>query len=272
MDWLIYFSYSLHRSLKRHYMIKTAIYWGLWVLFGSYIILSKSESFDCYYIFKFNFNSSRWNRWLGRNYRLHVRNQLAVIIFGMGFCILQTSLSRSAKAGKRTFTLLFTCFDWAVFHGSDYAYFIVTAYYSSGGTFIKQYFKPSVLNFFEVESISVRVNVLIFDILNETFNIFSRSYELSGVENTDCPTWYNQFLLTNCFRSFAKCMKLNILKYAEFLCNFMVRGFQKKYRTELLQKRLKLDDYRSALCVSSNENTFGMERSFIILWQTNKIR
>lgn len=140
--------------------------------------------------------------------------------------------------------------------------FIVTAYYSSGGTFIKQYFKPSVLNFFEVESISVRVNVLIFDILNETFNIFSRSYELSGVENTDCPTWYNQFSTDELFSLFRKCMKLNILKYAEFFMQLLWSVDSKKISNGVASETFaKLDDYRSALCVSSNENTFGMERS-----------
>ena len=61
--------------------------------------------------------------------------------------------------------------------------FIVTAYYSSGGIFIKKYFKDIVLKFFEIKSNSNQVITLTFDILNEVFNIFSKSYEFSGTDN-----------------------------------------------------------------------------------------
>lgn len=140
--------------------------------------------------------------------------------------------------------------------------FIVTAYYSSGGLFIKEYFKPSVLSFFEIESNPIRVIILIFDILNEAFNIFSLSYEISGLENNDCPTWFNQFSTDELFSLFRKCMKLNILKYAEFFMQLLWSMDSKKISNSIVFETFtKLDDYRSALCIGSNENTFGTERS-----------
>lgn len=149
---------------------------------------------------------------------------------------------------------------------------IVTAYYSSGGEFIKKYFKDILLKFFEIESNPNQVITLTFDILNEVFNIFSKSYEISGTENSDSPTWFNQFSTNELLFLFRKCMKMNILNYAEFFMQLIWSLDSKKLaNTVLFETFTKLDDYSSALCVNLNENSYGLERTLYYFMSNHQI-
>ena len=150
--------------------------------------------------------------------------------------------------------------------------FIVTAYYSSGGIFIHDYFKKLLLNFFEIDSNPSHVITLSFDIMNEVFNIFSKSHELSGTENNDAPTWFNQFTINELLSLFRKCMKMNILKYAEFFMQLIWSIDSKKVpNTILFETFTKLDDYSSALCVNLNENNYGIERTLYYFMSNRQI-
>lgn len=149
---------------------------------------------------------------------------------------------------------------------------IVTAYYSSGGTFIKNYFKNILLKFFEIDSNPSQVITLTFDILNEVFNIFSKSHEISGTENCDSPTWFNQFSTNELLTLFRKCMKMNILNYAEFFMQLIWSLDSKKVsNTILFETFTKLDDYSSALCINLNENSYGLERTLYFFMSNNQI-
>ena len=149
--------------------------------------------------------------------------------------------------------------------------FIVTANLTSGNTFFREYFKSSLLDFFEIESNPNSVITLAFEILNEVFHIFSRSYEISGIENTDHPTWLNQFSINELFILFRKCIKMNILKYTEFFMQLIWSIDSKKISNAVLFETFtKLDDYRSALCINSNENSFGAERALYYFMANNQ--
>lgn len=150
--------------------------------------------------------------------------------------------------------------------------FIVTAYYSSGGKFIKDYFKNLLLNFFEIDSNPSQVITLTFDVLNEVFNIFSKSFEISGIENNDSPTWFNQFSTNELLSLFRKCMKMNILNYAEFFMQLIWSLDSRKVsNTILFETFTKLDDYSSALCVNLNENIYGLERTLYYFMSNHQI-
>lgn len=150
--------------------------------------------------------------------------------------------------------------------------FIVTAYYSSGGAYIKEYFKSLLLKFFEIDWNPFQVITLTFDIMNEVFHIFSKSHEISGTENNDSPTWINQFSINELLSLFRKCMKMNILKYANFFMQLIWSlDPQKISNTVLFETFTKLDDYSSALCVNSNENSYGIERTLYYFMSNRQI-
>lgn len=149
--------------------------------------------------------------------------------------------------------------------------FIVTASVSSGGVFIRDYFKPNVLNFLNIDSNPSRLVTLILDILNEVFYIFSRSTEISGIESSDSPTWLNQFSIDELHALLRKCIKMDILKYTEFFLQLIWSMDSRKISNSVLFETFtKLDDYRSALCVTnSNEIGFGAERT-LCYFMTNR--
>ena len=140
--------------------------------------------------------------------------------------------------------------------------FIVTANYSSKGCFIKEYFKNSLFQLFENDTITCQGITLAFDVLNEVFDIFSKSNEMNAAGVLKTPTWINQFSAEELSFLFQKCMKMNILKYATFFMQLIWSIDSKKIsQEEIYETFTKLDDFRSALSFSSNDNSFNVERS-----------
>lgn len=149
--------------------------------------------------------------------------------------------------------------------------FIVTAYHSSGKLYLNEYFKPTFLRFIEIDCNSTDGITLTLDILNEVFSVFSSENDVSGTDNGDIPTWLNLFTVIELLAIYRRCIKRNILKYTDFFMQLIWSIDSKKVSNDILFDTFtKSEDYISALCVGSNENYYGIDRTLYYFMSTQQ--
>lgn len=148
---------------------------------------------------------------------------------------------------------------------------ILTAHYSNGGLFFKETFKPSFLSFLEIESNVSSVIETTLDIVSETFDVFTKYCEISGVDAPEILNWLSQFSIPELVFLYRVSVKLEILRYMEFFMQLIWSLDSKKLsNAEIYQSFSKLGDFNSALNVNSNDNNFSTERALYYFMSSNQ--
>lgn len=139
---------------------------------------------------------------------------------------------------------------------------ITVSYYSSGGLYFKDYLKNAIFHILDIDDTSSFS--ILFDILTEVFDIFSKSSKLAPSSPHETPTWLNQFSVAELYILFQKSNNISDFNYASFFMQLIWSIDSKKISEAVkIETFTHLNDYRSALNLDSNEVSFGLERSLL---------
>lgn len=138
---------------------------------------------------------------------------------------------------------------------------IVTTNKSSFGTFIIEYLKFEIIHLVDSHAYSLEAIISVLDVLNEVFNIYSKSVETLRTSGSELPNWINQFSTDELMILYRNCIKMNILKYGNFFLQLIWSiDSQKICVSDIYETFTKLKDYSSALSISSSDGIFDKEK------------